>query len=436
MKLQAKITRSNLLVNLIFMIVAGLSIYFIVQAAVFHELDEHLLNHKHDLVQRFENEEISLKSISRVGSIGSYEWIELKPLQRKDSPNLTDEITTVVRSRFRDEPEGRYRELKTIIPIDNQYYQLTVYEEIAGWEGIALSIIGLMLALLTLWFGIVYVGNTIIIKNSLAPFFDTVSKLRNIRSEKDFTTPFPEVDTDELDELNTTLNRMLKELADSINKQKQFIQNASHELLTPLSILQHKTEELLNQDNLDEESFLKISEIQQTIIRLRKLSNALLMISRVENKYYGTNEKIHVGETIIAVEKELMPFLLAQHIRLKVEGDATIFIRGNQELFHSLLFNVLQNAFFHSPENASIDIHLFESETHHHLSIADSGPGIKTEELESVFDRFEQSSEKKNNGNNGLGLAIVRSICNLHEWHCYFEKESEQGAVFHLEIPK
>lgn len=436
MKLQAKIARSNLFVNLIFMVVAGLSIYFIVQAAVFHELDEHLINHKHDLVQRFENEEISLKSINRVGSIGSYEWIELKPLRRRDTPSSVDKITTVVRSRFRDEPEGRYRELKTVIPIDGRYYQLTVYEEVAGWEGIAWSIIGLMLVLLSLWFGIVYVGNTIIIKNSLTPFFDTVSKLRKIRSENDFTTPFPQVETDELDELNKTLNRMLKELADSINKQKQFIQNASHEMLTPLSILQHKTEELLSQDNLDEESFLKISEIQQTIIRLRKLSKALLMISRVENKYYGTDEKIHVSETIIAVEKELMPFLLERHIRFKVEGDASIFICGNQELFHSLLYNVMQNAFYHSPEQSSIDIHVYEDEKFQHLTIADSGPGIKADELDSVFDRFEQSSEKKNNGNNGLGLAIVRSICNLHEWHCYFEKEVDKGAVFHLEMPK
>ena len=418
------------------MVIAGLSIYFIVQAAVFHELDEHLLNHKYDLIQRFENEEISLQSINRVGSIGSYEWIELKPLQEKKAPNPEDVISTVVRSRFRGEPEDQYRQLKTEIPIDGQYYELTVYEEIAGWETIALSIIGLMLMLLTLWFGIVYVGNTFIIKKSLAPFFDTISRLRTIRSENDFSTTFPAVATDELDELNQTLNRMLKELEGSLNRQKQFIQNASHELLTPLSILQHKTDELLNQENLDENSFHKVSEIQHTIIRLRKLSNALLMISRVENKYYRTDDEILVNEIVQEVTGEFHSFTEARNIQFRFYEQAEIISKGNAELLHSLLYNVIQNAFYHSPESSTIDIKMFDDTQNYHLTISDYGPGISPEELESVFNRFEQSKNKSNNGNNGLGLSIVRSICNLHEWKCYFEAESKKGAVFHLEIPK
>lgn len=434
MKLRSKISIANLIVNFFFLVIAGISLYLIVQAAVFSELDEHLENHKSDLIERFENNEISLQTIDEIGSIGTYEWIELQPVS--GSVDLDeDEYSSVSKSRFRGEPAERYRQLRSIILIDGREYILTVYEEIAGWESITGSILIGTLVLLLIWYGVTFFGNEIILRNTLKPFFSTVSKLRGIRSENDFNITFPTVGTDELNELNQALNTMLAELEASFSRQKQFIQNASHELLTPLSIIRHKTDELLNNESLDEESVLEISKIQQTIIRLKKLSNALLTISRVENKHYSTDGDINTQDILTEAISELQAFIENKNITLEITNNKLPVIRGNTELFHSLVYNILQNAVYHTPEQTTITIEAPETEDLLHLVISDSGPGISDEETEKVFERFERSAENGGTGNHGLGLAIVQSICKLHEWNCFFEIGREKGAAFHLIIP-
>ena len=83
MKLRTKLSLANLLVNLFFLLFAGFSVFYVVDKAVFNELDEHLVNHKQDLVQRFEKGEITLQTIREMGSIGSYEWIEFDQVKNK-----------------------------------------------------------------------------------------------------------------------------------------------------------------------------------------------------------------------------------------------------------------------------------------------------------------------------------------------------------------
>lgn len=435
MKLRSQISLSYLVVNVLFLLIAGVSLYFIVQKAVFDELDEHLKNHKNDLIERFENQEITLNTIDQIGSLGTYEWIEIKPAAANVLPS-EEVYTTVTKSRFSGGPEGRYRQLHTLITLDGQSYYLSIYEEITGWESIALSILFGNIILLGIWFGFLLIGNEFIIKGILRPFFDTVSRLRTIRSESDFNTTFPAVGTEEFNNLNSTLNAMLRQLEASFIKQKQFIQNASHELLTPLSIIRHKTDELLNNEKLDEQTATQIHQIQQTTIRLKRLSNALLTISRVENKHYPTDGSIDTQQVIEQTLAELKDFCEKKNIPIKIHYAALPFIPGNQELFSSLIYNVLQNAVYHTHEGTVIELEVVkQEETTLHLIIKDSGPGLTDEEIHRVFERFEKSSAIGGTGNHGLGLAIVRSICLLHGWNCYFEKGRDNGAAFHLVVP-
>lgn len=435
MKLRSKISLSNLLVNVLFLLIAGVSLYFIVQKAVFDELDEHLRNHKDDLIQRFEDQEITLNTVGEIGSLGTYEWIEIKPAGSDISP-IEDSYSTITKSRFSEETQGRYRQLYTLISLDGQPYYLSIYEEITGWESIALSILFGNVVLLGIWFGFLFIGNEFIIQQILRPFFDTVSRLRTIRSENDFNTSFPEVSTEEFNKLNSALNDMLRQLESSFVKQKQFIQNASHELLTPLSIIRHKTDELLNNEKLDEETALEIHKIQQTTIRLKRLSNALLTISRVENKHYPIDGNIPVHEIIEQTLQELSFFCENKKIIIRKNYQSIPNIPGNAELFSSLIYNVLQNAVYHTPEGTLIELDAIQQDNvYMHLIIKDSGPGLTDEQTQHVFERFERSSPNDGTEHHGLGLAIVQSICILHGWQGYFEKGREKGAAFHLIVP-
>lgn len=435
MKLRSRISISYLGFNALFLIVASISLFFIVQKAVFDELDEHLINHKNDLIERFENREINLNTIDQIGSLGTYEWVEIKPADANTAPSA-DTYSTVTTSRFSRGAEGRYRQLKTMVTLDGQRFLLNIYEEITGWESIALSILAGNIILLGIWLGFLFIGNEFIIQRVLRPFFDTVSCLRTIRSENDFNTTFPAVGIEEFDNLNATLNQMLRQLEASFIKQKQFIQNASHELLTPLSIIRHKTDELLNNDELDEYTATEIHKIQQTTIRLKRLSNALLTISRVENKHYSTDGYIETQELIEQARQELHSFCESKNIIIKKHYSTLPVIRGNAELFSSLIYNVLQNAVYHTPAGTLIEIETMDQDQSAlHLVIKDSGPGFSDKEILQVFDRFEKSASNGGTGNHGLGLAIVKSICVLHGWNCFFEKGRVSGAAFHLVVP-
>tara|TARA_Y100001935_G_scaffold121525_1_gene100651 strand:+ start:118876 stop:120192 length:1317 start_codon:yes stop_codon:yes gene_type:complete len=434
MKLRTKLSLANLLVNLFFLLFAGFSVFYVVDKAVFNELDEHLVNHKQDLVQRFEKGEITLQTIREMGSIGSYEWIEFDQVSDSNAePSVS--FKTVEKARFKDQPVEKYRQLTSVIILDATPYRLTIYEEIGGWKSIAITIIITILVILFAWYIIVYFGYNLVLSQTLRPFFDTIEKLRGIRSDRDFEISFPEVSTTEFNELNSTLNTMLSELEDSFKKQKHFIQNASHELLTPLSIIRQKTDELLNKP-LDEHTLVSLSNIQRTVIRLKKLSNALLLISRVENKHYSINENVSLSELIEKVHSELSDFLLNKNVSLKYDPNELKTIQGNTDLIHSVFYNVLQNAVYHTESDTEIAVQAALRGPTYHITVQDSGPGIPEEDLDQIFERFRRSSGNNGSGNHGLGLAIVKSICDLHSWDCYFEKGLNTGSCFHLEIPK
>ena len=433
MKLKSKVTLSNLFVNAIFTTLAALALYFIVRSSVFKEMDQHLLNHKQDVISSFKSGDISQKSVKELGALGTYEWIELHPFTGS-AEAVSDSFKTVQNTRFEDQNPSTYRQLKSVISINGSLYTLLVYEEVTGWHKIASSIIIAISILLLVWFTMLYIGNHIVISNVLKPFFRTISKLKGIQSESDFHVTFPAVDIDEINELNGALNTMLKELESSFEEQKQFIQNASHELLTPLAIIRQKTDELINSPDLGEKELIQLAQIQQTINRLSKLSNALLLISRVESKQYPLKDYFDLYELVADIHTELDDFIGLKKLSVQNTIAKGINIKGNKELVHSLFYNIIQNAIYYSPEGSEIAFSASKKDTRLDVAITDEGPGIPEEDRERIFARFEKSGSKKSNSP-GLGLSIVKSIGSLHGWKCHIESGEEKGSVFHIVIP-
>ncbi|MDR9365807.1 MAG: HAMP domain-containing sensor histidine kinase [Balneolaceae bacterium] len=214
-----------------------------------------------------------------------------------------------------------------------------------------------------------------------------------------------------------------------------FIQNASHELLTPLSIIRQKAEKILvNSEKIDQEIASSASDIQQTAVRLSRLSNALLLISRIENKQFPLTDRIDVPELVKEVLAELDDFIRLKNISVNKNFETNEIITGNRELLHSTIFNVVQNAVKFSPESTEVLISFNKGKGEQlKLSVQDHGTGIPDELISSVFDRFKKGKRKENrdiieNGN-GLGLSIVKSICDLHDFKCSASNSEDSGAI-------
>lgn len=431
MKLNNKILVGNLVLSAFVFLVTGIGMYYLVFDTVYDELDNHLLQHKKDIINQVEADSSSINAIRDLGGLGSYEWVEIERIQDTVSVHGNTYATVdTTRYEYQTTPES-YRQLTTRISVGDSTYSLKIYEEVAAWESISMTILLSVLAGLLIWIILLYLLNQVAFERILKPFYNTVDTLETISRPSDLSEKFPESTTYEINVLNRALNTMMLQIGSTFEEQKKFIQNASHELLTPLSIIRQKAEKILaNSDELDEQTAKSAYDIQQTAVRLSRLSNSLLLISRVENKQYEMDENVQIKEVVASVLDELKDFTGMKNLRVSTRDNSDISVRGNKELIHSAVYNIIQNAVKFSPEDTTIQIDIGSETGRKELKVTDEGPGVPDELKQSMFERFKKGKGSANrlgqHNGTGLGLSLVKSICKLHGFS--YEVKSRDGS--------
>jgi len=433
MKLNNKILLSNTVLTLIVFALTAVGINYLVSSTVYDELDNHLIQHKIDLINQIDENASSLQDIQKLGILGSYEWIDIQKYDGAVSPNTNDFATIdTMRNPNKEVEEKSYRRLTTTINVNDTYYTIRLYEEVASWEHISRTILLSVLAGLLIWILLLYILNQFVLDRILAPFYETVSTLEHISNPSDLNETFPATTTDEINVLNSALNSMMQHIRSSFEDQKQFIQNASHELLTPLSIIRQKAERILsNADSLDEQTIKATGNIQDTAVRLSRLSNALLLISRIENRQYSLDEDVTITNITENVVNELSDFIEMKQLTIEYDFDCPINVKGNSELINAAIYNIVQNAIKYTHEGSSITLKTRCEGEQRSFSVLDEGPGIPTEFLGSIFDRFQKTQNHTDGFDDdspGLGLSIVQSISRLHNFRCTAKNHPDKGA--------
>lgn len=437
MKLNNKILISNLALSAVVFLVSGIGMYYLVISTVYDELDNHLLQHKMDILEQVQANPASIDAIRELGGLGSYEWVDIEQIEGSAGSSGNNYATIdTTRYESQDRPEA-YRQLSTQISVGGSTYSLKIHEEIAAWENISMTILLSVLAGLLIWILLLYLLNQVAFERYLKPFYDTVDTLETISKPSDFNHTFPESSTHEIDVLNRALNTMMQQISSTFEEQKKFIQNASHELLTPLSIIRQKAEKILtHSEKLDAETIRSASDIHQTAVRLSRLSNSLLLITRVENRQYNLDDDVYINEVVSAVLDELEDFINMKNIHVSIRVSSEIIVAGNKDLIHSAVYNITQNAVKFTPENSEIKIEINGEPDLKELKVIDEGPGIPEELRETISGRFKKSSGQANklgqNNGVGLGLSIVKSICKLHGFHFNVSNRNGSGTEVSL----
>ncbi len=230
----------------------------------------------------------------------------------------------------------------------------------------------------------------------------------------------------EIDDLIDTFNSLLNELHNAYMQVKQFGQNASHELKTPLTIIQGEIEVGLRKDRSNEEYRVILNKIAKEADALNSIIEKILFLSSSTKKELISHfEEVYIDEILLEAieEKRLLANKKEIHLNIK-KIDATTAL-GVPALLKIAISNLLDNAIKYSLEKSTIDIFLDERV----LGIYDSGIGIKEEDMEHIFKQFFRSNEaKKDNGGSGLGLAIVKNILDLHSFYIKVTSEKAQGT--------
>lgn len=233
--------------------------------------------------------------------------------------------------------------------------------------------------------------------------------------------------------LDESLILLMEQINEAFEKEREFTANASHELMTPISILQNKMENLIGDEQLNTEAVIKIADMMKTLNRLKKISSSLLLISRIENEQFARSETLTAATLINEVIEEISHRLEEKNLGISVQlSDQVMLTAVNHDLLFQLFYNLINNAIKYNVPGGSIRISdQLISQSTYLISIQDTGIGIANDELPFIFDRFRKTNLKENVGY-GLGLSIVKSIAAYHNIELKVSSTLQTGSTFNL----
>ncbi len=405
MKLINKTIIYYLLISLPLLIMAGFCSYFLIRIELRDGADEALEKEKANAIQLIHsftearNVNLSFDSLStiRVVAMG------------------TGEVFTDTSIYDREEKEYvPYRFLKSHYSYNNNYYLITVskttIEEDELLEGIFFSF-GIIIGLLVIAFFIV---NWLLSKTLWKPFHKTLSELNTYDIKKHELHTFESATTREFNQLNSALNKMTEKIHSDFLQQKEFTENASHEMQTPLAIVKANLSLLMQSPNLKEEEMNQLQIMENTLKKLSALNKSLLLLTKIENNQFHEQANIHLNEAITKTLSNYADLIQAKNIQIETNFESKPVLEMDPALVDILLSNLFQNAIRHNKEGGKITVSIKDKQ----LCIANSGEPL-TVNKEDLFVRFKKDDASKDSL--GLGLSIVKSIVDLYGFEIHYD---------------
>lgn len=385
--------------------------YLVVDFIWLSELDEH-----NQIVKERIQESFSKISIEQ-GELNSLveNWEKLQPGTRL-SPAATsiaapDSSYTITRKNVyskRDEID-RFRGLSCYININGKPYHLQIETNVEETHETILAI-----TIVALLFFILLVAGFIVLNKRIArktwlPFHTTLDKLKEFDLTQQRAISFDKTEVDEFQELNRSLGSLIDKNVSVYSQQKTFIENASHELQTPLAVLRSKLDLLLQDKNITNDQFEILSAIELPVARITRINKNLLLLAKIENNQFADKEEVSLAEIVGETLELLSDYITTKQMAVdkKLEGELTLLC--NKTLLETLISNLLINAVVHSSGKGPLSVRLSGK------TLTVSNTGQVALDRERIFERFIVSSTET--ANSGLGLAIVREICSRYGWH-------------------
>ncbi len=310
---------------------------------------------------------------------------------------------------------------------ENEFYQLKVIssmvEEDDLIEDLFYSLLWLYLTLIVT----ILVINVLVLRSMWKPFFEFLNRLRGFKLGKNEKVEPLQSKVMEFQVLNTVIQDVLENTIRSYHNQKQLIENASHELQTPLAIALNKLQLLAENPELSEEVVKEVFQTIETLERLTRLNKSLLLLSKIENKQFLNEEKINLNELVKNVLSDFEDQIEHKELNVFLTEETTLIVNMNAELARILLANLVKNAIRHNFKQGVIEITISASS----FEIANSGSD-KALNANAVFTRFYKESNDK--ASTGLGLAIVKSITDVSGYrityaHTVTQTNSDSGSI-------
>jgi len=398
MRLLSKTTLLILTVSIVMFLFGNIVFFQISKEMINKHIDAELVNQMHNIIAQINKDE-SLFQITKFSDEVVIKTIDVKQVQ---NPRFSDTVLfNAIQKRYIP-----HRSLKFSYLSKSNNQLVTVYKSLLSSdkliERITISSIFMVIGFIIM----IYVLNRYIFVNVWSNFFTSLKKIEKYDIKSISKISFQETEIEEFEKLNKVLSTMVNRIQQDYRNLKELTANTSHEIQTPLAIIKSKAEMLLQSENLSEQEMEDVYSILNTSDRLSKLSQSLLLITKIENDQFEDSESVDVKNVI---EKHMKNFeLLLQGSELQLTSS---IISGqvimNPVLLDILVLNLIKNAVIHSPSKAKINVIYAPP----FFTVINDGVPLPFPS-DQIFNRFARGSTNQNSV--GLGLEIVKKITNYY----------------------
>ena len=431
LRLKIKLALFNLVSKLV---VAGLFIVFlpyITQRINLRQIDNGLIQKREKVISLIEEYGIEpFIEADSVDAFGSYNILkeEFISIERID---FEEDVNTIeVAERIIENEILRYRVHNYSIKVDGKPYLIEIGKSLESISQTERNIRKVIMMFIVFIIFITFITDLRYTQRLLKPLDLIINKLKSISTPSTFDRNEIKTSTVDFRQLDRALIELMERLSELFTKEKEITVNISHELMTPVSVLRSKLENLLMKEGLDIEIEEKIEESLKTLQRLQMLINSLLMIARIESQQYLKNDTVQIKEVLQEVINELKPIAEDKGISVKSElSDHATPETVNRSLIFSMFYNVVNNAIKNTQAGGSINIELITDKGKPVVNISDTGRGMTPEQLKNLFLRFKSRDHSSGDGT-GIGLAIAKTIADFHNIKINVTSEPGKGTKF------
>jgi len=365
---------------------------------VYDSIDDGLENQKELIIQAVQND-ASLLNDTDFG-VNNY---TIKKTSFEKHGKFKDRYRDTLMYMQNEKEYEPVRILESVFERDGAYYKIklitSMVEEDDQIENLIVYLIGLYLALIAS----ILLLNNLVMKKVWRPFYDLIGQLRGFRIERDEPIRAEPTTINEFKLLNESVEKLTEKSRDSYIAQKEFIENAAHELQTPLAIAINKLELLLETNELTGDQSQEVGGVLDNLSRLTRLNRSLLLLSKIDNQHYVEEEKIDYVALAERIVSDFEDFAAHRGIDLKLVAKFDLQYQMNKDLASVLLTNLIKNAIVHGAEGRPVEI-LVDAKT---ISVKNFGDGGALDSAQ-LFKRFRKSTTDKKS--TGLGLSISKAI--------------------------
>lgn len=404
---------------------------FVLRYFAIKNTDRQLLEKKEEVLAIIRSEGMDSfisKENPEIG-FGSYNILKEEYILLEQVNEGFDTDMIFVEDRILDNESVTYRVYSYAFEMESLYFLLEIGRSLQTIKEIESLIFKILAGTVLLFFMLSFFLDSAFNKTILRPFSKIIEqKIANIQEPQQFNYTPIVTNTDEFVLLDKSISEMMGRIQQSFNQERIFISHASHELKTPISILQTKVESLFAQEGFNENQLDKLLDMQDTIQKMKKMVHALLLISKVNNAQFLKSEQVWIDEILTELVEEWEAIAKDKNIEFEYEtAEPFKLTDSNQSLCMMMIRNALVNAIKYSPPSSKIKISGKKHDNHYSVSIEDNGPGISKHLVEQIKNGtvFLKDVDKDKSG---FGLQILHKIA-LYLGVRVSINSSEQGTT-------